>query len=266
MFERFVLTGRLLALPALLALLPAISQAQDVYYADWAMRGVETDISPHADLSNGFFAIQDHVTSGAKTQPTNTNYTFGTATNSVNWALLATGSSSATENGSTDVGSVIGTRHVSSDTTVNDVTYTLGGLSFSADSLTSHSEASGKRGSFTSSSSGSWVNTNLTVNGTAITIPQSGGPNDLIYNQDGLQVWLNRSVTTNTSTTGFSANSAVEFDFNGFLASNSNPIYGYAQFGASDADLHVAPEPASMFGLATLAGGFLLRRRRSAKN
>jgi len=168
---------------------------------------------------------------------------------------------SASGNIFSDVDGSSGTKHAGSSVVVNGVDFSYAGIDFSADQISNEVGISGQTNAWTGTSATSFTNAHLTVNGVTVAVPTNPGANDLIYQQDGLAITLDGKGFIGTGQTGFIDVDAITFAFNDY--NHDGVIYnGLAVFGRTSASLQAVPEPTSMFALATLSGGLLLRKRK----
>ena len=226
-----------------------------VGYAFYASTGSSVSLLGTANPIVSVSDVSDRVDLNFYEHPSTTNVTYGPTSTSDGPLFFS--SESASTHMWTNIDGLPGTKMTYADMTVNGLDFETLGISFTADSISSVHEISGDGTVWTPTESTSIVNGHLSVNGTDVALPSNPSPNDLIYDQNGLQIRLNSgSIGT------FDGGSPIDFRFYNYKGPDGVLYQGAAFFGFSGAGLAPVPEPTSLLAFAPLVGGLLLRKKR----
>ena len=229
----------------------------DVIWGGGNFQGLGFDASTDGINSTGF--QRNNVNAFSQT-PINISQTYGPTSDTTITSTAGSGMIFS------DVDGTAGTKHAETNAVVDGITFNFAGIDFNADEASSDVTFSGKKGVWSATETTSLINPHLSVNGISVDIPTNPGFNDVIYDQNGLTITLNSQDLHNLGQDGWVAGQAIRFSFNDYASGGKVYQWGGASFASSVASLQTVPEPASMAGFATLAGGLILCRRRKVKN
>jgi hypothetical protein len=221
------------------------------------------------DVADGqnIHPTEAHFATGHMTSITGVSNSITSYTAPSNPFNLVWSNGSSVANLDTFVTSAPGTYSTTIDTTTNNLLFTLGGVSFSAGILTTHSqmksplpgdpEIAGADVSFS--------NPQLTINGNSILVPTLVSNTEKLYSDANVTVWLNKKTVGATLDYNFVEATGVEFDFTNYQFSDTETGNGVIQLGHTDVAMgtrgSAGPEPSSFLALSTLSLGLLAKRR-----